>query len=49
MKLDNEIGIEIIRKDQEGNIKLEFTKGLDTIFTNLEKTIPKFKRRDTSK
>lgn len=42
--LDDEIGIRIIRKDQEANIKLEFTKGLDKIFINLKNLYQKLKR-----
>lgn len=34
--LDNEIGITISRRNQDGNIKLEFTEALDKVFTKLK-------------
>ena len=42
--LATEIGIRVIRNNQEGNIKLEFTEGLDKIFTKLKNIYRNLKR-----
>ncbi|MDO4226462.1 AAA family ATPase [Neisseria sp.] len=46
--LENEIGITISRRNQDGNIKLEFTEALDKVFTKLKNSYRALKNEMSS-